>query len=103
MNPFEALLEPLAPLSDIGRSGVVRAVGEPQRDVATMQSSSNRNAFLHMTDRKLSHLRIWIAERPELVDLILKYVGIDRPWPHVVALGELCDDPGTLDTVRQIP
>ena len=32
-----------------------------------------------------------------------KDVGIDRAWPHVVALGELCDDPGTLDTAGQIP
>ena len=74
----QRLFQPLDPLADALRAGVVRAVGQPQRNVARTQVARDRYRIQHVLNRPLPDLGRWVAERAELVFLILKKVGIDR-------------------------
>ena len=77
MRGLQPFLEPSATLRDVRRAGIIRSVGEPQRDIAAAQMLRDRYAVPHVRDRMLPDVRIRVAERSELVDLILKEVGVD--------------------------
>src|SRR5437879_6213222 len=58
----EALLEPLLPLPNVGRAGVVRAVGKPHRYVDTLQATRNLDAVASMFESPVADGRVGIAE-----------------------------------------
>ena len=47
----QCLLKPAFALANVRRPGIVRAIGEPHRDIAAMQLARDLNAFLCMLQR----------------------------------------------------
>src|SRR5439155_26704424 len=103
MQRLQALLEPAAPLPDVGRARIVRSVRKPERDVAALQRPRDRDAVLRVLERVRAHRLVRVAKRSELVDLILKDVRIDRTGLDAGTRGECRDLAGALDTARKIP
>ena len=90
-------------MPDVCRARIVRAVGEPQREIAALQPAGDLHAVLDVLNRTPPHFGIGIAERAELVDLILEQVGIDRPGPDAVLLTEPRHGVDAAQPVLEVP
>src|SRR5262249_10516349 len=99
----EILLEPLLAPADVRRAGIVRAVREPERGVPAADRPRDCTAVARVPERGRWTRRVGIAERPELVLLLLEEIRVDRAWPHTVALGQRLDFARAADAVREVP
>ena len=103
MGSHKQFLEPLLALPDMRRAGIIRSIGEPQRNVAAAETRCDPDAVSGVLERARSHGRIRIPERPVFVFLVLKKVGIDRAGPHAVVRREFLNLLYTFDPARKIP
>ena len=77
MHARQPFGEPALALADIGGAGIVRSVGKPERHVAAAECARQADAVETMLHGALADLGLWIAERTELVVLILEQVRVD--------------------------
>src|SRR6185436_8411374 len=103
MQRAKILLEPLFALPDVRRAWIVGPVREPEHDVTALERTRNGDAVARVGERAVSHRRVRITERSELVALILEEVWIDRPGPNLVPCGQLLNPVDVGDAVREIP
>ena len=103
MGFLQSLFEPLAALTDVRGSGIVRSISEPERDISAVQTSSNFDAIFRVLQRALANRRIWIAKRAILIFLILKQIGVDRTRCNPVTAGKAFDLLRALHAIRTVP
>jgi hypothetical protein len=77
MGGAQGFLKPADALAHALRAGIVGAVGQPEGDVARAERLGDLDGVENVIDGLLADLRGGIAERAELVLLVLKEVGID--------------------------
>ena len=90
-------------MPDVLRARIVRAVGEPQRQVAAAQTLSDFDAVQNMLQSLFPNLAIGIAERSVLVDLVLKHVRVDGAGAQSMLRRECLNAANTAGSFRQIP
>ncbi len=61
-----------------GGAGIARTVRKPERDVAAARLLADLDAIQDVPERGLADLRVRIAQRPVLVNLVLEDIGVDR-------------------------
>ena len=103
MHHAERFGEPVLALADVLRARVVRAVGEPQRDVARAQLTGDVDALAQVGERLGAHRRIGVAHRAVLVALILEQVRVDGAGADAVLPLEGLDARDVADAARQVP
>ena len=77
--------------ANVSRPRIVRAVGEPQRNVSAFETARDGNAFLAVAHRGGAHALSRIAEGPIFVLLVLKQVGIDGSGAYTRTLRQVRD------------
>src|SRR5579864_1208305 len=103
VSNFQEFLKPALPLADVCRAWIIRAVGKPEGNVASLEASSDLNAVAGVLKRSRADRGIGVAKRAVLILLILKEVRIDGPGLHAVTIGEGPNFRDTMDAVGKIP
>ena len=85
----QRLFKPADALADALRAGIIGAVGQPKRDVARAERLADLDGIEHVIERLLANGSGGIAQRAELVFLILKEIGIDGAGADAEAALEL--------------
>ncbi|SPE38951.1 hypothetical protein SBA3_300009 [Candidatus Sulfopaludibacter sp. SbA3] len=99
----QAIHEPLAAMTDILRAGIIGPIGEPQRKVAASQPLGDFHAIQKVSERRRADCRIGIAQRPVLVDLILKHVRVDGPGAQPMRGGKRVHLGRVVRAMGQVP
>src|SRR5262245_41569039 len=103
MRRSQGFKKPSLALPDVRGPGIVRAVGEPKRQVSAVEPSCDLDAVLHVTQGSQANRWIGITKRTVLVFLILKEVGVDRSWRDTITVREPFDLIRALYSVRTVP
>ena len=75
---LQRVSESVLAAAQVGLSGIVGSVGEPDLEVARAGRVHDVDALEVMVDRLLPHGQVDVSEAPQLVGLILKCVRVDR-------------------------
>lgn len=97
---LERLLEPVLASAQIGLARVVRALGEPDLEVAAARGIHHVDAGEVVIDRLLPDRRVLVREGAELVVVVLERVRVDRAEGDAVVLRVLAQ---VVERVDQVP
>jgi len=103
MNFPHALCKILDPLADILRTGVIRTVGEPRREIPRTQKVGDFDAIQNVIERFPPYGRIGVADRSVLIFLVLEDIRIDRAGPDAIFSAERIDVADVVGAIRQVP
>ncbi len=95
----ERLGDGVLPGADVVLARVVRAVREPDLQVARARRRHDLQALEVVVDRLAAHARVPGGQRPELVGLLLERVRVDRPELHALVLRVAAQGREVLDAV----
>ena len=87
--------EPILASANVALPGVVRPVGEPDLEVAGAGGVHDLDALDVVIDGALTDDRVEVRQAPELVDVVLERVGVDRPELNA-QLGCVAAQPGVV-------
>jgi len=99
----EYLFHPNDAIEDALGAGVVRAVGDPGRDVACVEALGDFDAIEQVAQGASADLRIGIADGAVFVLLRLKEVRIDRAGADGVFSFQLLDDGRIGNAIGEVP
>ncbi len=103
MGGAEGLLQPADALADALGAGVIGTVGQPKREIAGAELFGYLDGVQDVGEGLLADPGGGIAERTELVLLVLKEVGVDGAGANAEAPLEFLDLGNVVDSVGQVP